>query len=112
MWTSIDIEGDMTLEEFVARFKKEFEVEIVMVSEGARMLYCNFMPPPARRLKMTMSGVVEDVSKQKIDPGKRFLMLQLMCTDLDGNEIEVPQIRYHLPTPEDPGSLQDPGSPQ
>ncbi|KAH7969257.1 ubiquitin-like modifier-activating enzyme 1 [Rhipicephalus sanguineus] len=106
LWTSIDIEGEMTLEEFVQHFKKEFEVDIVILSEGARMLYANFMPPPAKRLKMTMSEVVEDVSKQKIDPGKRFLMLQLMCTDLDGNQIEVPQVRYHLPTREEPGSPQ------
>ncbi|KAL3207709.1 hypothetical protein MRX96_039584 [Rhipicephalus microplus] len=81
--------------------KKEFEVDIVMLSEGARMLYCEYMPPPARRLKMTVSGVVEELSKQKIDPGKRFLMLQLMCKDLDGKEIEVPQVRYHLPTSEE-----------
>ncbi|KAH8025176.1 hypothetical protein HPB51_004189 [Rhipicephalus microplus] len=101
MWTSIDIEGEMTLQDFMESFEKEFEVDIVMLSEGARMLYCEYMPPPARRLKMTVSGVVEELSKQKIDPGKRFLMLQLMCKDLDGKEIEVPQVRYHLPTSEE-----------
>ncbi|KAL1419977.1 hypothetical protein MTO96_024770 [Rhipicephalus appendiculatus] len=98
LWTAIHIQGEITLEEFIERFKKEYEVDIVMMSEGARMLYANFMPPPTRRLKMTMSEVVEDVSKQKIDPGKRSLMFQMICTDLDGNEVEAPQVRYHLPT--------------
>lgn len=97
LWTSLDIQGELTLQNFLEHFKNEFEVEIVILSEGSRLLYANFMAPPAKRLRMTMSEVVQDVSKEKIDPGKRALMFQLMCNDLDGKEVELPQVRYLLP---------------
>ncbi|KAL3241408.1 hypothetical protein MRX96_047850, partial [Rhipicephalus microplus] len=54
-----------------------------------------------------MSDVVEDVSKKAIDPGKRFLMFQMLCNDLDGKNVAVPQVRYHLPARQ-----QDLGSPE
>ncbi|KAH7967635.1 hypothetical protein HPB52_001512 [Rhipicephalus sanguineus] len=94
LWTAIDIQGEITLEKFIERFKEDFEVDIIILSEGPRMLYANFQPPSTRRLKMTMSEVLEDVSKQKIDPGKRSLEFAMICTDFDGNEAQ-----HKLPTP-------------
>ncbi|KAL3242444.1 hypothetical protein MRX96_047742, partial [Rhipicephalus microplus] len=84
LWTSIDVQGEITLEEFVRRFN---------VSQES----------PSSR----MSDVVEDVSKKAIDPGKRFLMFQLLCNDLDGKGVAVPQVRYHLQA-----RRQDLGSPE
>ncbi|KAH7952111.1 hypothetical protein HPB52_018759 [Rhipicephalus sanguineus] len=103
LWTAIDIQGEITLEKFIERFKEDFEVDIIILSEGPRMLYANFQPPSTRRLKMTMSEVLEDVSKQKIDPGKRSLEFAMICTDFDGNEVEAPRIRYHRPARDDLG---------
>ncbi|XP_054930262.1 ubiquitin-like modifier-activating enzyme 1 [Dermacentor andersoni] len=100
LWTTLDIQGELTLQNFIDNFQNEYKVEIIILAEGVVMLYANFMPPPARRLKMTLSEVVEEVSKKKIDPGKRALMLQVMCADSDGNEIEAPMVRYLLPTQE------------
>ncbi|KAH6937113.1 hypothetical protein HPB50_025574 [Hyalomma asiaticum] len=99
MWTSLDIEGELTLEKFLQHFKEKYEVEILMLSEGPRILYAYFMPPTPRRLKMNMSEVVEDVSRRKIDPGKRSLVFQLMCHDSQGNDVELPQVQKKLTTP-------------
>ncbi|KAL1484722.1 hypothetical protein MTO96_032413 [Rhipicephalus appendiculatus] len=106
LWTTIDIQGEITLKQFLERFKKEFKVDIAFLAEGPRMLYANFLPKRPYRLKMTMSAVLEDVSRQKIDPGKRFLMFMLLCTDSRGKEVAVPQVRYLLPTRDEPGSSE------
>ncbi|KAL3194882.1 hypothetical protein MRX96_016051 [Rhipicephalus microplus] len=34
-------------------YKDDFKVDIVMLGDGAHMLYAIFAPPPTRRLKMT-----------------------------------------------------------
>ena len=44
-----------------------------------------------------MSEVVRKVTKKKIEPHVRALVFEVTCDDEDGEDVEVPYIRYLLP---------------
>ena len=63
------------------------------------MILTNFYFTARRdeRLKMTMSKVVETVSKKKIPSHVRSLVFEICCDDENGEDVEVPFVQYRLP---------------
>ena len=49
------------------------------------------------RMKMTMSQVVETVSKKKIPSHVRSLVFEICCDDENGQDVEVPFVQYKIP---------------
>lgn len=45
-----------------------------------------------------MSEVVKKVSKKKIPSHVKALVLELCCNDTDGEDVEVPYVKYKLPS--------------
>lgn len=43
-----------------------------------------------------MSEVVRKVSKKKIPPHVHALVFELCCNDKDGEDVEVPYVKYNL----------------
>lgn len=43
-----------------------------------------------------LSEVVKRVSKKKIPPYVKALVLELCCNDTDGEDVEVPYVKYIL----------------
>ncbi|KAG0338439.1 SPS-sensor component ptr3 [Podila humilis] len=98
LWDRFDIERDMTLREFIEFFKKEHNLEVVMVSSGVSMLYTNFMPAKKRdeRLPMKFSELVETVSKKPTPAHVKALTVEVMCYLDDGEDCEVPYVRIKI----------------
>ena len=44
-----------------------------------------------------MTEVVKKVSKKKIPSYVRALVLEICCNDKDGEDVEVPYVKYNLP---------------
>jgi len=51
----------------------------------------------ALSLLCRMSDVVKDVSRKKIPPHVKALVFELCCNDENGEDVEVPYVKYNLP---------------
>jgi ubiquitin-activating enzyme E1 len=101
LWDRFEVKRgtkEMTLQEFMDYFKTEHKLEITMLSQGVIMLYSFFMDKKKlkERLSMPISAIVESISKKPIPDHVHALVLEICCNDTDGEDLEVPYVKYNL----------------
>lgn len=105
LWDRFEVDGiklakdgqpEMTLGDFMEYFKTEHSLEITMLSQNVAMLYSFFMQASKRkeRLATRLSEVVQKVSKRKLRSYEKALVFEVCCNDKDGEDVEVPYVRY------------------
>ena len=70
---------------------------VLMVSQGAAILYSASLPPAKKRERaaMTMAALVAAVTKAPLPAHRRFLTFELLA-DRDGADLDLPYVRYAL----------------
>jgi len=100
LWDRFDVEGDITLKEFLELFKQKHQLEVTMISSGVSMLYSFFLGKDklAERLPMKITQLVESVSKKEIPADKNDLVMEVCCNRMsDDEDVDVPYVRYTFP---------------
>lgn len=98
VWDRIDMEGPLTLRQLIDDFAARRQLEVSMLSCGTSLLYNSFGDPAkmAQRMTMDLSDLVISVTKRPIGPHQKFVILEPSCTDADGNDVEVPSVRFRV----------------
>jgi len=101
LWDRLEVkEGDITLKEFLDLFMERFGLEISMLSYGPSMLYYNFggvlKKDVKERLKLPITQVIEKVAKVKLRPKEKYIVLEAVVANEDGEETEIPYIRLKI----------------
>ncbi|KAF9008754.1 ubiquitin activating enzyme [Cyathus striatus] len=98
LWDRFEFRNDPTLQEIVNWFKEKHNLEVAMVSQGVSMLWSSFIgkKKSEERLPMKFSRLVEHVSKKAIPPHVKQLVVEVMVSDEDGEDVEVPFIVVHI----------------
>ncbi|THH32904.1 hypothetical protein EUX98_g1245 [Antrodiella citrinella] len=94
LWDRFEFKNDPTLKEFVGWFSKEHKLDVSMVSQGVSMLWSSFVgkKKSEERLPMKFSRLVEHVSKKALPPHAKHLIVEIMASDEEGEDVEVPFI--------------------
>ncbi|PRP82322.1 ubiquitin activating enzyme E1, partial [Planoprotostelium fungivorum] len=98
LWDRFDIDGGLTLKQFLTYFQEKYQLDISMVSSGKCMVYSSFMAKDKQqdRLPRELSQVVEIVSKQPLPEGN-YIVLEVCCSRVEDDEdVDVPSVRYRF----------------
>ncbi|PSS35445.1 hypothetical protein PHLCEN_2v1600 [Hermanssonia centrifuga] len=90
LWDRFEFKNDPTLKEIVDWFAKEHKLDVSMVSQGVSMLWSSFIgkKKSEERLPMKFSKLVEQVSKKPIPSHVKHLIVEVMVSDQEGEDVE------------------------
>uniref|UniRef100_A0AC35GXP0 Ubiquitin-activating enzyme E1 C-terminal domain-containing protein n=1 Tax=Panagrolaimus sp. PS1159 TaxID=55785 RepID=A0AC35GXP0_9BILA len=98
LWDRIEIKGPLKLQELIDKITEVTGgLEVAMLSSGVSLLYAFFQSAKAReRLAMDVIDAVEHVSHTKVPTYRRSIVLEAACNDENGDDVEIPYIKYNL----------------
>jgi ubiquitin-activating enzyme E1 len=97
LWDRFEVDGELTLQEFIEHFKQKYQLEVTMVSCGVAMVFAFFMGKDklAERMPKKLSEVVALVNKQAIPENRNHLTLEICVNRIeDDEEVDVPFVKY------------------
>jgi len=94
LWDRFEVDGELTLGEFVNYFKDKYGLKITEINNERSRLYSS----SKKELNITMSDIVCNASDERIGPHVKSLVFELCCDDANGRTVEVPYVKYNLPS--------------
>ncbi|EDQ87461.1 uncharacterized protein MONBRDRAFT_33365 [Monosiga brevicollis MX1] len=99
LWDRFEVNSPLTVQGLIDYFEKEHQLEVNMVSCGVSLLYAAFgmsKDKQKARLGAKIEDVVQEVTKEPIRKGQKYLVLEVCCDDTEGEDVEVPFVLYRL----------------
>jgi len=98
LWDRLQIRGPMTLQELIDWVKRQTGLEVSMVSSGVSLLYAFFQPPNKIKERMAKNVIeaVADVSRKIVPDHRRALVFDVMTTNQEDEDVEIPFIQYFI----------------
>lgn len=98
LWDRFEFNNDPTLTEVLKHFDEKHGLDISMVSSGVSILWSSFTAPKKsqERLPMKMRQLVEHVSKKPIPPWTKNIIVEVMASDKEGEDVEIPFITVRI----------------
>ncbi|RHY80018.1 hypothetical protein DYB26_003579 [Aphanomyces astaci] len=96
-WDRLEMNvGDVTLQEFLKHFESKYGAEVSMLSYGVTILYAMYSAKSRskERMGMKLSELVTTITKADLPPKQKYLILEVCATDAEGEDLELPYIRY------------------
>ncbi|XP_050996068.1 ubiquitin-like modifier-activating enzyme 7 [Acomys russatus] len=88
---------ERTLESLLAHIQEEHGLKVKRLLHGQARLYSSQWPPEKQteRLRLRVTELVQQVTRRKLEPGLRVLVLELSCEGED-DETAFPPLHYEL----------------
>jgi len=97
LWSKLEIrKGDLILSDLLEYFKKEFQMEVDVLSINAMMVYTSWMQKEKlkERMAQKVTDIVQIMQKKPLD--QQYFQLSVTGSDAEGNEIEdMPDVFYY-----------------
>eukprot|EP01111_Echinosteliopsis_oligospora_P018356 TRINITY_DN8368_c0_g1_i1.p1 TRINITY_DN8368_c0_g1~~TRINITY_DN8368_c0_g1_i1.p1 ORF type:complete len:1024 (-),score=345.47 TRINITY_DN8368_c0_g1_i1:36-3107(-) len=97
LWDRFEVQGDLTLQQFLNYFKEKHQLEVTMISSGVSMLYSFFLGKDklTERLPMKMQDLVSSISKVEVPKDKSYLVMEICANRMsDDEDVDVPYVKY------------------
>ncbi|KAI0320611.1 ubiquitin activating enzyme [Amylostereum chailletii] len=94
LWDRFEFKNNPTLKDILDWFSSQHKLDIAMVSQGVSMLWSSFIgkKKSEERLPMRFTDLVEHVSKKPVASHTTHFIVEVMASDVDGEDVEVPFI--------------------
>ncbi|PVG03605.1 putative UBA1-ubiquitin-protein ligase, E1-like enzyme [Serendipita vermifera] len=98
LWDRFEFRDNPTLADLVSWFKKNHKLDVNMVSQGVVMLWSPFAgkAKTAERMKMRISELVESIGKKPLAPGTTHLVVEMLVSDEEGEDIDIPYTLVYI----------------
>ncbi|KAF8341326.1 ubiquitin activating enzyme [Cantharellus anzutake] len=107
LWDRFEFRGNPRLQDVIDWFKKHHNLEVGMVSSGVSMLWSGFILPKKvrgfyclaesqERLLLRFKELIESVSKKPVPPHQKKVVVEVMVSDENDEDVEVPFIVIDL----------------
>jgi len=96
VWDAFLVEGDFTVQEFMDYFQKKykFEVDSIVLPITGMSLYMSMFSKKTRdeRINVKISELARTVGKLEAYPSQKYLTLEILVEDENGEDIDVPSV--------------------
>lgn len=94
VWDYIILYGPLTISEFIYKIEEKYEVIIKSIHSRKSMIFTESDSKGSRNMKV--EELFEKIAGKKINSNTKYLIFNLVSKTKDGNEVNMPKIKYHL----------------
>ncbi|MCQ2819299.1 MAG: ThiF family adenylyltransferase [archaeon] len=95
VWDTIEVNGPKTVKEFIDFIKKDYQVEVSVITSGKFTIVQTFMPSNNNKMDKKIEEIYEEQSKSKIPESQKFLFLEV-SGDIGDASALMPRFKYNF----------------